>query len=110
LSGQSERYGLKSNATSGTEECSQEPEPVVGTISSVHKRLVKAEGKPERELGEWNTTTVVCRGTNYSVRQNGREVLRLQAISDEPGRIGLRAQGIEMEFRTFEVRRPSSEQ
>ena len=63
--------------------------------------LVEAK---QKSIGQWNTCDVLCDGDKIMVRVNGEIVNRAEGARANPGRICLRSQNTEIEFRNVRIR------
>lgn len=67
-------------------------------------RLPAAPGQqPEKPLGEWNTLIITMENGNLSVTNNGILLNTASEISPDSGKIGIQAEGAEMEFKKVEM-------
>jgi hypothetical protein len=66
----------------------------------VVSRLVTDAEKP---LKEWNTLAIEMKDGRLSVTLNGKLVNTAEELAPAAGRIGIQAEGAEMEFRKFEL-------
>jgi Domain of Unknown Function (DUF1080) len=57
----------------------------------------------EKPLGEWNTMTIECKGTEVIVHINGQLVNHGKNCTTQSGKIALQAEGTEVEFRKLEL-------
>ena len=63
--------------------------------------LAEVKKKP---IGQWNTFDVLCNGDKITVRMNGVIVNRAEGARVTPGRICIRSQYTEFEFRNIRIR------
>lgn len=66
-------------------------------------RLIRMAESSEKALGEWNTVVIVVDHGNLLVEVNGVRQNLADGMDDVTGRIGLQAEGAEMEFRKIQV-------
>ncbi|MDX1681036.1 MAG: DUF1080 domain-containing protein [Akkermansiaceae bacterium] len=67
------------------------------------RRLLNLTDDSEKPLGEWNTMTIVCRGDEIIVHLNGDKVNHGHKATATEGKIGLQAEGAEVEFSKIEL-------
>ena len=70
----------------------------------VTARLPAPSGQAaEKPLTQWNTLIITMQNGNLSVTNNGVLLNTASAISPDAGKIGIQAEGAEMEFRKIEL-------
>jgi hypothetical protein len=67
-----------------------------------HKNLTDGS---EKQLGEWNTIEITCRGDDVTVKVNGELVNHATKLSQSKGAIALQSEGTPIEYRKVELRK-----
>lgn len=66
-------------------------------------RNIKHLSDTEKPLGEWNTMTIECKGSEITVHVNGTLVNHGTNCTAKSGKIAIQAEGTEVEFRKVEM-------
>ena len=67
------------------------------------RRIKNLTEGSEREVGEWNTMEIECRGTSIDIWVNGEHVNNGFDCTTDHGQIAIQAEGAEVEFRKLEL-------
>jgi len=73
-------------------------------------RKVVTNTVPPVAAGEWVKFSIRARGTNLTLKVNGKSAWEFCPLEPARGHIGLQAEGKEMEFRNLRVREPAAGQ
>lgn len=68
-------------------------------------RIGGIEKSFEKPLGEWNQSEITCRGGAITVHVNGVLANETKDGSLKKGRIGIQAEGVEIEFKDIEIQK-----
>ena len=93
------------NQNSGMKKMTTDPArtKTVNKDIIVSRIMPPAGEKAEKAMGEWNTLVITMEDGNLSVTNNGVLLNTAAEISPASGKIGIQAEGAEMEFRKVEL-------
>jgi len=79
------------------------PEQTWGGDEKDARRIINLTDDSEKELGEWNTMEIECKGGEIKVHVNGDLVNHGTNSTATSGKIALQSEGVEVEFSKVEL-------